>query len=448
MKRVAFVPLLLALGIGTLALAFARPPAPCREGCNVILIMMDTLSARHLESHGYARETLPRTTAFFEKRGVVFEQATANASWTLPSFNTLYFSALAPDISYADLEGGRPTLQQSLRDAGVTVRAVIPPRGFFITDIIAQAFDETEMRENDTDHLTLSRAREELSLLETSTTPFFLLAHSFEVHDPYEPTTPYNELFSDVRAPEAVTMSDILRINNSNTLTEETARAFELRYDQGIAQADANVANFLESISAETLEDTVIILSSDHGEAFGEHGHLWHSFSLYEEEVHIPLMMYVPHTGPKRIKETVSHLDLAPTILELAGALVPKAFEGASLVPLLRGDTLGTRIIPLINGMPYYLPEVDLEAPIVANFAQTGALGSKEPLVEPTAYAVRRGMEKLMYTTSEGALGELLYFNLDADPREMRNLIDEGREPPTDLLRALEALAASYPIVK
>lgn len=446
MKKTAFVPLILALGIGTLALAFARPPAPCREGCNVILIMMDTLSARHLETYGYERDTFPRTSAFFEKRGVVFENATANASWTLPSFNTLYFSALAPDITYAELEGNRPTLQQGLRDAGMTLRGVVPPRGIFITDIIAQAFAPHELHENDTARFSFPSARAELYALQVSKSPFFLLVHSFEAHDPYDPDEPYSELFDEhLDAPDKVTMRDILVVNRGNTLTEDTARAFELRYDQGIAQADANVADFLESIDEETLKNTVIILSADHGEAFGEHGHLWHSYSLYQEEVHIPLMMYVPNVAPRRIAEVVSHLDLAPTILELAGAKPEDTFSGTSLVSVLRGGTLGSRIIPLVNGMPYYMPNVEIDAPVRANLKETGAQGTSHSLIEPTSYAVRRGDEKLMRLTENGSLSELLYFNLADDPNEMRNLLAEGIEPAPELFRALEALTSTYP---
>ena len=96
---------LLAGLVAFLLLASAALPQPCARGCNVILIMVDTLSAKHLATYGYERDTMPRTEAFFEK-GVVFEQASSNAPWTLPSFTSMYFSDVASRISFADIERG------------------------------------------------------------------------------------------------------------------------------------------------------------------------------------------------------------------------------------------------------------------------------------------------------------------------------------------------------
>lgn len=434
----AAVSLLIVLGIGA-ALWFTPP---CATGCNVILIMVDTLSAEHIATHGYTRDTMPETTAFFEK-GVIFDTASSNATWTLASFTSMYFSDVATNITYKDLEERvRPTLQSELRSHAVAIRAVTPPGENFIFDTITRLYDRNEIIPTITPAKSIELGEEQLGSLSEADTPFFLLIHTFEVHDPYAPNAPFDEFFEESSAYPKVSMGDILKVN-SGALPMDPVRTdtFRLRYDQQIAEADHHIAAFLNRIPKSVLAHTVIILAADHGEAFGEHGVLWHgNDDLYEEQLHIPLMMRVPGVSSRRIAEPVSLLDMAPTVLSFLRAPVPDTFTGKSLVPLLRGGTLGTRIIPSVSGLTFYLEEPVL--PVPKTLAEAGALGTDRSVIVPTVFGVRSSMEKL-FVTYPGPEEVLHWYDLTADPLEKSNLMEVSeRSAPTLLTQALAELQA------
>lgn len=404
---------------------------PCPDGCNVILIMVDTLGAGHIGTYGSTRDTLPRTTAFFEESGVIFEEATSNSPWTLPSFTGMYFSDIATNVTYADLDdGSRPSLHSALRDAGVRVRGIVPFPNLFITDAITRGFEEEEMTFAGVGP-TFDVATETLPQITAHTTPFFLLVHTFEVHDPFEPRPPYNQLYADLEGYESVTMFDFLKENEKERIDPERVEAFELRYDQGIAQADDNIADFLESIPEETLANTVVILSADHGEAFGEHNRVWHAQSLFQEELHIPLFMRVPGVKNKRIETPVSLMDMAPTILSLSGVPIPEAFRGRDLTPLLQGGTFPPRVIPLVNGKPGYISAISSEGvrAIPESIEAAGVAGTDTPIIEGREYGVRIGMEKAIWESLDyPEPHEVFYYlNLRTDPEESTDLA-KGKE--------------------
>ncbi|MBY0111159.1 sulfatase-like hydrolase/transferase [Patescibacteria group bacterium] len=447
MKKISLVFVLVLLGVLIATFFPLYKERPCTEGCNVILIMIDTLGARHIGTYGYERDTLPRTTAFFEEHGVIFDQASANSPWTLPSFTSMYFSDLATNITYRELDDGtRPHLQSALRDAGVRVQGVVPLPVVFILDAITRGFEDGELTFTNVGP-PFEVATETLPTIIADPSPFFLLVHTFEVHDPFEPRAPYNELYQELEGYESVTMFDFLKENEKPALDPERVHAFELRYDQGIAQADDNIADFLERIPKETLANTVIILSADHGEAFGEHNKVWHAQSLYEEEVHIPLFMRVPGVNRMRIDTPVSLMDMAPTILSLAGVSVPDTFKGRDLTPLLHGHSLPSRVIPFVNGKPEYLSAISSESVrnVPVSIEAAGVAGTDTPIIEGHEYAVRVGMEKARWESFNYPEPKEIfeYFNLHTDPQE-RNDLAKGMEQniPLHLRTPLQELFA------
>lgn len=429
---------------------FGIAKKPCPNGCNVVLIMIDTLAAQHIATYGYNRDTLPRTSAFFEEQGVIFENAHSNSPWTLPSFIGMYFSDLGSAIRYRELEDGtRPNLQRELRNAGYTLRAVVPAPNIFITDAITRLFKPEELRLPNYESIpTFTMATEQLGDLSTEQNPFFLLVHTFEVHDPFSPQPPYNELFETTPQYPTVTMNDMLMANGKDVLDEKQTQIFELRYDQGIAQADANIAGFLESIPEERLADTAIILSADHGEAFGEHGKVWHAQSLYQEEIHIPLMMHIPGVKPMRITEPVSLMDIAPTILSVSGVAIPETFKGDDLMTLVRGGSLGERVIPFVNGKPFYLSTISAQSvkTIPLSLEASGALNSEEFIIEPESFAVRIGSLKAVVTALRFPIKlDVALYDLAQDPSEEHNLFREGVVIPAKLIEPLNTLLFSIP---
>ncbi len=417
------------------------PGKPCPAGCNVILIMMDTLSARHIGTYGYNRNTMPLTTAFFEK-GAIFENAQSNAPWTLPSFNSMYFSDLPSRITYADLENGtRPTLPDEVRESGATVRAVVAGLDNFIFDGITRRYKPEELRDLHQTAPFILAGKELPELLESGER-FFFLVHSFEAHDPYQPSKPFNTYYEETEEYPVVTRKDLLDEYDGRQPNAEKVDVFELRYDQQIAQTDERVAHFLNSIPTAALANTVIILTSDHGEAFGEHTFLFHANSLFQEELHIPLMMRVPGVSARRIAEPVSLLDMTPTILSLMGIEPSPEFLGKDLSPLLKGGSLGERTIPFMQGKPFYFG-AEMPSRTFVSVEDTGALGVDRPIVGTFSYGVRIGSQKAFEQNHPPLNAGLHWYDLSNDPDEKNNLAN-GAPLPENLQRELDALKAEF----
>jgi arylsulfatase A-like enzyme len=450
------------LGASAYASLSSRLASPCPHGCNVILIVVDALAAEHLEAYGYGRDTMPRTTAFFEKRGVIFDDVTSGASWTFPSFAALYFSDVPSSISYSDYEGltSRPQLFSALREAGTRIIGIQtfnnPVTGYFILDAVYGLIKENEKVRTyepplpETPVAEAKRAVEQdkidaaLGLLaqhEKGDAPFFMLLHFLLVHDPYAPAAPYDSSFSDEEAAPVVTMDMLLGENAKSEHASSTIEAYRLRYDQNIAQMDALLADFLASLSTTTLADTAIIITADHGESFDEHGTLYHGFSLYQAEVHVPLFMYVPGVSSRRISEPVSLLDIAPTILALRHAAVPESFAGISLVPLLEGRRLASRALPFEQGYPGFLNEEDVRpgSAVPPTLESAGVYGSDDPIVEISEHGARYGSYKLI--VHDGPPPQEEFYDLAKDPQERANLL--GAPLSEDAQRAYEQLHAA-----
>jgi hypothetical protein len=429
MKRPAFLLALLCLAL--LLLVFVAPAAPRKapcDSCNVMLIMIDALGAGHIGAYGYERDTMPRTEAFFRERGTIFMNAHAPSSWTLPSFMSLFFSDLPSRISYADIASDRERLQSAVRAGGGEVRGLILPPWFFIGEAIAMNFEEGEttdfIKERTAENLpalgtVLTRWRAERAV---SGAPFFGFAHTFIVHDPYDPASEYLELFEKEERFPTVGIEDLKEEAARRTGTGGNAPVFALRYDQEIREADDLLGAFLESLSEDALADTVIIVSSDHGEAFGEHGFFWHGHTLYEEETRIPLMVYAPGGTAAVSRAPVSLMDIAPTVLELMGVPVPASFAGESFAPLLYGSEGRRRAIVAEHGTPFFETGTK-ETPVL--LADVGALGSPEPVIEvqerAQAYRTqRRAVALRPRGRPGGGAGPAREAVLDTPPRAPR----------------------------
>ena len=413
----------------------------CTSRCNVILIVEDALAASHIKTYGYTRDTMPETTAFFQKNGVIFEQATAPSPWTLPSFSSVYFSDLASNISYKDLEpGNRTNLQSLLRDTGaIDVRGIVPPKSNFIYDVIEKPFQEKELTYAYKGVFAIGT--DMLLKLAENKKAFFLVIHGLKIHDPYEPKPPFDTQFGSSDQYSSVSMADLRGENLKPERVASTTDIFALRYDQGIRQEDASIAKFLASIPPDVLANTVIIFTSDHGEAFNEHGRYWHANGLYHEELNIPLMIRGPGLISRRVQEPVSLLDLAPTILSIMQAPIPDTLLGDSLVPTLFGGSLGERTIRFVNGFPSYLDLSPGKTPGRMNLTQTGREGTDEQLIIPTQFGVRQGDFKILTT---GLHGQVQVFNLAKDPAEKNPLPIDSPAVPKSLISQL--LHMIYPL--
>ncbi len=329
-----------------------RPP-------NVILISVDTLRPDRMSLYGHDRPTTPNLDAWAD-RAAVFLNTVAPAPWTLPSHLSL-FSGLnahrqgdpSPRLG---LPGTPPVLSQHLQGAGYRTLAVtggdyLRPhfgfdRGFDRFAYYAERRDESSEGE-----LRIGLERALAWIGEHRDEPFFLFLHTYEVHQPFRARQPYFSRFTGVPAVEPVNTRVPPRVVEDGFLKSkpfdyqgrhglEPAELIRALYDSGIAYADDQLARLWRELEAGGLgERTVVVLTSDHGELLGEHGLDGHLY-LYEENVKVPLVIAVPggRGAGLRIPHQVRLIDVAPTILDLAGLPVPADLDGVSLAPLLDGE--------------------------------------------------------------------------------------------------------------
>lgn len=340
---------------------------------NVVLVSIDTLRADHLSLYGYERSTSPVLDALAQRCGVVFEQATAPASWTLPSHLSI-FTGLDPITHRVIVETRAPaklvTLAERLRDAGYHSSAVTAGAYTSSRYGLSQGFDRyLEARgvwAPDELERGVSVALREIERL-AKREPFLLFLHTYDVHAPYRPREPYASRFAETTLPQdrVVAMRKIPNEEPSDVRTREwpfwtpedhsggrvriddegeLARVVDL-YDAGIAHTDARLARFFEALYASELgRRTVLVVTSDHGESLGER-QLYNHRSAYENVLHVPLIFALPdcrHAGT-RVASRVRLVDIAPTLLDLVGLGAPGDLDGRTLLPLLDGTERGPR---------------------------------------------------------------------------------------------------------
>jgi arylsulfatase A-like enzyme len=324
------------------------PPA-----ANVLLISIDTLRPDRLDAYGYDPQTSPTITNELAARGVTFENCYSQSPKTTPSHMTM-LTSLYPCVHGIPLwEGNSPgpvlnpvvhTLAEVLQNAGYATGAftgighVDRSRGF------GQGFDVYEHGHQ------LPRATRWLR--RHTRRPFFMFFHTYAVHDPYLPPPRLIALF-DKENYQGPLRDTVLRLRRRPEEWEHAHRIFweavdrhdpehvrfvQRLYDAGILHMDESILapllRELESLGLE--ENTLVILTSDHGEAFGEHGEFLHH-DLYAETLRVPLIMRFPdRLAPgSRVSRRVRIVDLMPTILDLLGIDAPAVLQGSSLVGLL-----------------------------------------------------------------------------------------------------------------
>jgi arylsulfatase A-like enzyme len=339
MKRILLVTLAAGAAVAAAVLWNALRPA---GRYNMILISIDTLRADRVGAYGYARETTPRLDAL-AGRGVVFENVIAECSWTLPSHVTM-LTGLAPSTHGTVL----PNLR--VADDVRLVSQIVREHGYRTLGLTGggyvgahHGFDRGFETFDDTDRTlaeTLQRATAALDAYGPRERFFFFL-HTYDVHCPYTPSPRFAELFGDDPGAEFIETRG--RCGNphfnSMRLSDGQVRFISNHYDASVREADDALGKFFAALDERGLfERTVVIVTSDHGEEFREHGQIGHERTLYRESLMVPLVIHAPSLRPRRVAEPVGLIDLAPTLLDLAGIPAPAEMEGRSLLPLVRGE--------------------------------------------------------------------------------------------------------------
>lgn len=303
---------------------------------SIVLISIDALRADHLGAYGYRRKTSPNLDAF-AATATRFDWAFTSCPSTrcaIPSMLTgRYFSTLKPTRDVA-------TLAKSLRDAGWQTAAITccarfglatnELGGFTLVDGTADSVRMSRAGQSNAD-VVIDTALEWLAARD-SQKPYFLWVHLYEPHFPY--AAPSGPDFGD---------SDIDR------------------YDTEIAYADAQLARLLAKLDP----NTIVAVTADHGDEFGEHGIRFHARSLYNQVVRIPLIVRAPGGKPRVVDTPVSLVDVMPTLLDLAGVTGPVGMNGVSLAPTIHGEAAPARPI-LVELLPDAQIKRDMAAVIRA----------------------------------------------------------------------------------
>jgi arylsulfatase A-like enzyme len=368
----------------------ALPEAP-QGAPNVLLIIWDTVRAASLSLYGYERLTTP-TLERLAADGITFDRAYATAPWTTPSHASIFTGHFASDLSTdwaAPLNREPRTLAEVLaargyRTAGITANVFATSResglnrGFAHYDDY-HVFSPGEllratslvravvMRERWRHRLHLDQPlgrkhapqveREFLTwLARSSDRPFFAFLNFFDGHGPYLPPSPFDTLFGPLlpgRDPQ---------LPEGRTYSPREAQAELDAYEGGIAYLDHRLGVLLEELERRgQLRNTLVIITADHGEEFGEHGVYTHGHSLYERVLHVPLLLYYPARLPRgvRVDSWVSLRDIPATVLDVLGLDHAEAMPGRSLTAMLDrahhgADTLVSAVNRASGNPPEY----------------------------------------------------------------------------------------------
>lgn len=353
-RAVFLAALAAALLLGACGKTAARRP-------DLILISIDTLRPDRLGCYGYPLPTSPRIDAL-RAEGVLFRTALAQAPSTLSSHASL-LTSVSPVR-----HGASFALRRRLPEEATTVAEALQAAGYRTISVTAagqmapafglgQGFEVYRARSEPQEAGAFwARVGTAIRLLEKrDERPVFLFLHTYEIHHPYYPDPEILARFDPDYAGtlgDRIPVSLLTAINNGEmTIDAADRRRIEAAYAAEIASVDRAIGRLVDWLAASRrYRDAAIVVTSDHGEEFGEHGSIgWHSHTLYDELLRVPLIVRLPERrrAGHEVTMPVRLLDVAPTLLELAGVSAPAAFEGRSLLGLIGGDGgTGDRELP------------------------------------------------------------------------------------------------------
>jgi len=403
---------------------------------NIIFVSFDALQASHVSSHGYPRNTTPTIDAIGNS-GFQFKNTMSVASWTVPASMTWFtgvypcehrmtnkFVVYLPPVekmsNLKELSPNMVTLAEILKENGYATGGFTGNAGVSGGFGYEQGFDiyyydkwkfgsMDDSMPRALDWIEANRARK-----------FFVFLHGYDIHGQRSPVEGYDYRFVDQNYDNRYTGSpqehELLREEGLEkgelTLREADVNFWRAIYDEKIQRTDEKFKHFLEAFRKIGVSDkTLLILTSDHGTEFYEHRRFDHGFTLYNEQIHVPLILQLPgQSVGKSISDRVSSIDVMPTILDLLDVPitdnVKKQMRGTSLVPAMRGESVRRDVYSETEYRQYTY---------------------KRAIITPDDW-------KLIYTL-ETKQREL--YNLRTDPHERTNLAESERELADGLERKL-----------
>ena len=421
----------------------ARAPKP-----NVVLIVLDTLRGDRLSCMGYNRPTTPRIDAI-AAQGALYTNAFATCFWTLPSHASL-LTGLHP------LQAGATSETLHFPEENVTLTEALGAEGYRTAGFVCNSwvsrergfsqgfteFFEMWRRENQQsadstimsmEMLTVDKMESWIASAAKSDKPFFLFANLNGVHLPYRPAQEYLTKFVAERGHDIERVRELAAVTSGwghlvgeTVLSDEDYRILNDLYDAEVAWADALVGRVIDALErADVGEDTVVIVTSDHGEHLGEHGKTDHIGTMYDPALHIPLVIRYPRafTAGTRVDHVVSIVDITPTVLSLCGA--------SERVPQLHAEA-----VSLASGKPRAEGFVlaGNERPLTGiKLLQSRYPGYDWTAIDYRLRCMRSHDHKLIWKENRGA--EL--YNLAKDPGETQNLARSQASTQRDMMGLL-----------
>lgn len=389
---------------------------------NIVMISIDTIRPDHFGCYGYARNTTPEIGRFAEE-AVRFENVVVPMSHTLPShvslFTGLYPKSHGVKMNGVNFDSNFPTVTEILKNQGFKTAAFV---GSVILDSHRGLSHGFDLYDDDMKGQSWRRAKDvrraaEKWIKENHKSRFFVFAHFWDAHAPYSPPAPFDTLFH--RLDLNSELNSIYRGTGSNHLhlklqypDYEKKDLFKLvhkqqnLYDGEVRYIDQNIGKLLNLLKSLGLwDETLVVITGDHGESLGERGYWGHDL-LFDEQILVPLLVKVPGYPRAResVNETVRTIDICPTILDLLHIDHHLSFDGKSFVEIFRTKKR-------LKSRPAFIERRDYPARMRQRSPEECGKGDE--------YALRTTQWKfIMKTMAEDEL-----YNLIADPYEQENII-------------------------
>ena len=397
--------------------------APARP--NVVLIVLDTMRQDRMACYGYDKPTTPVLDQL-AATARVFDRAYSTTSWTLPAHASI-FTGQYPATHGATQE------HWVLSESALTLAEVFRAEGYATAGIHAnpiltagagyeQGFETYQSAweqpyGTSPENKTLNLFRDTLAA-QSPGKPFFLFVNVIEPHSPYDSARQFQDRF--VTDPTQTIIRNMWApyYIGEKTFTPAELQHLSERYDGEVLYADYMVGEMIRALQAHAAwENTIFVVTSDHGENFGDHGHYDHVFSLYEGTTRVPLILHYPAAvAPGRETHRVQVTDIFATLTDLCGITTEAALRGPGL---LESPPPAAR--PIV--MEYYYPRQTIE---VYKDPAKRASPKLDPYRRRLRAIIQDGFKYIW--ADKGA--EALYA-IDADPKETNNLIDSPAHQAT-----------------
>ncbi|MFC1752973.1 sulfatase [Thermoproteota archaeon] len=411
MKRLIVI-IVIGVAVLSLILIVQRNKA---EQPNVIIILIDALRRDHLGVYGYYRNTTPNIDRFSQE-AIVFQDAISQCPGTSPSVASLFtslYSSFHGCISYSDkgeevkadfLNLKLETLAEMFKEKGYRTGAFVAnhwicrrlqfDQGFDVFDPIDEVFKPLAFKLSEKAFQWINKDKAK---------PFFAYLHYMDVHGPYQPPPPYDSFFKSERVRQmSKKESDSLGYLSAGRERDKNDLNYYIdRYDGEIRYTDYHIGRFLEKLREHNLlENTIIVITADHGEAFFDHGFCDHGHTVYCEEINVPLIIKFPKSikFPDVKDSRVALIDVAATIMRILNYCTSYNVEGLDLIDITNKEVLDSRSI--------YSQELST--------------------VYPPKIALIKGGYKAVYFVEEQKVTEL--YNLIEDKLERKNIISGNRD--------------------